>query len=341
MRLFRFPLVMLALAAVGGLAYFAQEVAPLGSRMADSAGKLVASLSDEQKNDCMFGFDDQERVNWIFVPMQDQDKKPTRKGLRLEKMSPKQRQTVLDLLKTGTSDSGFKQAVTIMSLEAVLHDLEKNGAMVRNPGWYFVTIFGQPARTGKWGWRIEGHHLSLNFTIVDGKVASATPAFFGANPAEIKTGPRKGTRVLKDVEDSARELFKSLDAGQQKAALQAKAFGEPTQHEPAEKAGKPVGLAGAKMNESQKGMLKQLLKAYVDRMPTPIATAQWKKVTDAGLDSIYFAYTGGTKDGEPHTYRVQGPSFIVQFLNTQEDAQRNKANHIHSAWRELPSDFGL
>lgn len=341
MKSLRVLIAVVAIAAIGGLAYFADEQAPLGSRMADVAQKFLQSLSEEQKNKCSYAFDDKERVNWIFVPMQDKDKNPTRKGLRLEQMNKEQRQIVLDLLKTGTSDSGFKQAVTIMSLENILHDLEKNGAMVRNPGWYFVTIFGQPARTGKWGWRIEGHHLSLNFTIVDGEVASATPAFFGANPAEIKTGDRKGTRILKDVEDLARELFQSLDDDQKKVALQAKPFGELAQHEPAEKVGTPVGLAGAKMNEKQKGLLEQLLKAYTSRMPAAIAAAQWKKVTKDGFDNAYFAYTGGVKDGEPHTYRVQGPTFIVQFLNTQTDAQGNVANHIHSAWRELPSDFGL
>lgn len=341
MKSLRLLIAIAALAAFGSLAYFADEQAPLGSRMADSAQKLLHLLSDEQKSKCVYSFDDKERVNWIFIPMQDKEKKPTRKGLRLEQMTDAQQQAVLDLVKTGTSDTGYKQAVTIMSLEQILHDLEKNGAMVRNPGWYFVTMFGQPARTGKWGWRIEGHHLSLNFTIVDGEVASATPAFFGANPAEVKTGDRKGLRVLKDVEDSARELFQTLDDEQKKAALQAKPFGEPSQHESAEKVGTPVGIAGAKLNGKQKGLLEQLLKAYTARMPAPVAAAQWKKVSGDGLDRVYFAYSGGVKDGEPHTYRVQGPSFIVQFLNTQTDAQNNVANHIHSAWRELPSDFGL
>jgi hypothetical protein len=172
-------------------------------------------------------------------------------------------------------------------------------------------------------------------------VASATPAFFGANPAEVKTGDRMGLRVLKDVEDAARELFQALDEAQKKVALQTKSFGEPSQHESAEKVGMPIGIAGDKLTDKQKDLLEKLLKAYTARMPGPVAAAQWKKVAGDGLDRVYFAYTGGVKDGEPHTYRVQGPSFIVQFLNTQTDAQNNAANHIHSAWRELPSDFGL
>jgi len=340
-KLLRAFAVVAIVAALGGVAYFADEKAPLGARMADAADNLLVSLNDEQRAKIAFGFDDKERVNWIFVPMQDAQKRPTRKGLRLEEMTDGQKKAVLDLLKTGLSDSGFEQAVTIMSLETILADLEKGGAMVRNPGWYFVSVFGKPARTGKWGWRVEGHHLSLNFTVIDGQVASATPALFGANPNEIKAGPKVGQRVLKDVEDAARELFKSLDDEQKKLALQEKHFGEPTQHVAAEKPGAPVGLPVTKMNDKQKEQLENVLKAYTARMPEPVAAAQWKNVRAGGMDKIHFAYTGSLKDGEPHTYRVQGPTFVVQFLNVQADSAKNPANHIHSAWRELPSDFGL
>jgi hypothetical protein len=341
MKMMRVTAAALALVVVGGVAYLAKDREPTGSRMADAAQKFVDGLTAEQKAKATFAFDDKERTKWIFVPVQTADRKPGRKGLRLEEMTEDQKKAVLDLLRTGTSDSGFKQAVTIMSLEALLHDLEKNGAMVRNPGWYFVSVFGTPAKTGKWGWRIEGHHMSLNFTVADGKVQSATPAFFGANPADIKTGDRKGQRVLPEVEDLARELFKSLDDEQKKVALQPKHFGEPTDKSVSEKIGKPVGLAAAKMTDAQKATLTKLLKAYTARMPEDVAQAQWKSVTDGGIDAVQFAYTGGTEPGEGHTYRVQGPSFIVQFLNVQADSAKNPANHIHSAWRELPSDFGL
>lgn len=341
MKLVRIVAVVVIVAGLGGVAYWAKETEPLAGRMADAANKLLDSVNADQKAKIAFDFDDKERTNWIFVPMQDKDRMPTRKGLRLEEMNADQKQIVLDLLKTGTSESGFKSAVTIMSLESILHELEKNGAMVRNPDWYFVTIFGKPAKSGKWGWRIEGHHLSLNFTIIDGQVASATPAFFGANPAEVKAGERKGEKTINDVDDLARELFKSLDDEQKRTALQPKHFGEPTAHVPAEKIGTPVGLSAEKMTAAQKEVLTKLLKAYVDRMPTDIANAQWKSVTDAGLDKATFAYTGGIGPGQPHTYRVQGPTFIVQFLNVQADSAQNPANHIHSAWREVPSDFGL
>src|SRR5262249_54171239 len=146
-------------------------------------------------------FDSKERTNWHFVPLQDKEKRPTRKGLPLGEMNEEQRKAALALVSAGTSPEGDKKATTIMSLETILRELERGGAMVRDPAWYFFTVFGTPSKTGKWGWRVEGHHLSLNFTLDGGKVISATPAFFGANPATVMQGPRKGLRTLPEAED--------------------------------------------------------------------------------------------------------------------------------------------
>ena len=191
--------------------------------MTRAATKLFESLNPEQKAKGTFRFDDKERTNWYFTPRQTPDKKPQRRGLRLEDMTVEQKSAALELVRSGTSAGGYTKATTIMSLESILHDLEK-GVWCRNPEWYFFSIFGTPAKTGKWGWRVEGHHLSLNFTIEDGKVLGSTPAFFGANPAEVKNGPRKGLRTLPEADDRARELFASLDEAQKKTAYQEKAF---------------------------------------------------------------------------------------------------------------------
>ena len=162
--------------------------------MTGAAERFLASLDAKQKTKAAYDFDDKERTNWYFTPQQ-KDRKATRKGLPLEDMSEKQKELAVDLLKAGTSEGGFKEATTIMSLESILAKLEaKKGQMVRDPQWYFFTLFGTPSKTGKWGWRVEGHHLSLNFTIDGGKVVSATPAFMGANPAEVKSGEKKGLR---------------------------------------------------------------------------------------------------------------------------------------------------
>jgi hypothetical protein len=340
----RILLVGALLVGLAGLTALSQEGPdkPVGLRMAAAAEKLLDSLSAEQKAKAAFAFDDKERTNWNFVPLQDKDKKPTRKGLRMDQMKDEQRQLALDLLKAGTSTSGYGKATTIMSLEAILRELEKGGAMVRDPGWYFVSLFGTPSKTGKWGWRIEGHHLSLNFTVDKGKVLSATPAFFGANPAKVRDGDKKGLRTLPESEDFARDLFASLDVDQQKVALQPKQFGEPQAGKPAPDVGKPVGLAAAKMTNDQRDLLQNLIRGYTERMPPEVATAQREEVRKAGLEAVHFAFAQDKdKPGQPYTYRVQGPTFVIEFLNVQADSAGNPANHIHSCWRNLAGDFGL
>jgi hypothetical protein len=341
MKLTRILLALGALSLAAGVAWVAQQTEPPGVAMTAAAQQFLGTLSAEQKAKATFPFDSKERTRWFFTPQQDRNRKATRKGLPLAAMSDGQKKAALALVAAGTSKHGNTQALTIMSLEAVLHDLEKGGAMVRNPDWYFFTVFGTPAKTGRWGWRVEGHHLSLNYVIEGGKVVSATPAFFGANPATVKNGPRKGTRTLPQAEDLARELFQSLDEGQQKVAYRKQNFGEAKEASvrPVEVAA-PEGLAAAKMTEKQRGLLRRLVEAYARRLAPEVAAEQMKQVREGGLENIHFAYAGGTNAGVPHTYRVQGPSFVIEFLNTQSDGAGNPANHIHSVWRNMKGDFG-
>jgi hypothetical protein len=313
---------------------------PAGVQMAASAEKLLSGLNKDQKVKAALDFDDKDRTNWHFVPYQE-NKKALRKGLPLEEMTADQRKAALDLLKAGTSPDGYTKATTIMSLESILRELEKNGAMVRNPDWYFFTVFGTPGKTGKWGWRVEGHHLSLNFVIEDGKVIASTPAFFGANPATLKQGAKKGQRTLPEAEDLARDLFKSLDDDQKKVALQEKAFGEIEEGKARPNVGDARGLAGTKMTKAQKKTLEKLIQSYANRMPPEVADVELKQVEEAGLDKVHFAFTGGVDEGDKHTYRIQGPTFVVEFLNVQDDSAKNAANHIHSSWRNIKGDFGL
>jgi hypothetical protein len=342
MKLKQLLLVGLLAAGLVGAACLSKEEASVGAQMSDTAAKLVNSLSDDQKSKALFAFDDKERTNWNFVPLQDKDKNPTRKGLRFEQMSVEQKDMAKALLRAGTSGSGYEKATTIMSLESILADLEKGGAMVRKPGWYFVSIFGTPSKTGKWGWRIEGHHLSLNFVIEGGKVVAATPAFFGANPAEIRMGPKKGFRTLPEAEDLAKRLFNSLDDEERKIALQNEQFPEIEQGKPVAHPGPPRGLPATKMNEKQRELLHKLIQSYADRMPANIAQAEMNKVKAAGMDKIHFAFAQSLdKPGKPYTYHVQGPTFLIEFLNVQKDSAGNPANHIHSCWRNLTGDFGI
>ena len=344
-KLLRMFLLFVAVGGFATVAIVSQEAAPVSTQMADAADKFAASLSDDQKKKLSFDLDDKHRTGWYFTPQQDNKAMTsTRKGLRFEELSDEQKKLALDLLKTGTSRTGYNQAVTIMSLEGILKDTEpkKVGGMIRNPEWYFISFFGKPSKTGKWGWRFEGHHLSVNFTVDRGQVASVTPFFFGANPAVVKAGDKKGQRTLPEVEDLARDLIKSLDADQQQLAFKGeKSFPDVAEATAAASPGEPVGIVGGKLDDKQKETLFKLIKAYTDRMPEAIGSAEYNSVKGAGLDKVHFAYTGDTAPGKPYTYRIQGPSFIVEFLNVQADGSGNPANHIHSVWRHLPSDFGL
>ena len=340
-RLYRFAAVAVCLAALAGVALVAQATRTAGAKMATAANTFVSSLTPEQKAKACFPFESPERVNWNFIPLQDKDKKPLRKGIKLEDLSDGQKAAALNLLKAGLSEKAYGQATTIMSLENVLKELEGNGANTRNPNWYFVSIFGEPSNEGKWGWRVEGHHLSVNLTLDKGVVVSATPIQLGANPAEVKEGARKGLRTLPEIEDLAKELIKSLDAEQTKIARQAKQF-EEVQAKPRVKESAPVGLAQAKMTDAQKATLWKLMEAYANRAVDDAAQDELKRAKDAGLDKVHFAYCiEEDKPGKPYTYRVQGPTFMIEFLNVQADSGKNPANHIHSAWRRLPADFGL
>jgi hypothetical protein len=342
MKLKQLLWVGILVAGLAGAACLSQESETAGVQMSDAAAKLVSSFNEDQKSKGLFAFDDNERINWHFVPLQDAKKNPTRKGLRMEQMSGEQQEMAKALLRAGTSRSGFEKATTIMSLEAILAELEKGGAMVRKPGWYFVSIFGTPSKSGKWGWRIEGHHLSLNFVVDRGKIVASTPAFFGANPAEIKMGPRKGLRTLPEAEDLAKQLFASLDDGQRRLALQPKQFPEIEQGKPIAQPGPPKGLPASKMNEKQRDLLQKLIQSYADRMPSNIARAEMEDVKANGFEKIHFAFAQAAEEpGKPYTYHVQGPTFLIEFLNIQADSARNPANHIHSCWRDLKGDFGI
>jgi hypothetical protein len=341
MKLSRLVATLFLAACLAGVAYVGQQIESAGNSMASAAEELVGSLTDEQKAKAVFPFDSKERTNWHFIPMQDAAKKPTRKGLPLQEMTGEQRKAALKLVKAGTSAAGNKAALTIMSLEAILRDLEKKGAMVRNPDWYFFTVFGKPSKSDKWGWRVEGHHLSLNFVVDNGKIGASTPAFFGANPATVMGGTRKGLRTLPEAEDLAKELFKSLGDEQQKVAFQAKQFPEIKQGTADSGVGAPRGLKAENMSEKQRSILVKLVQSYASRLPDQVSKEQIRQVKEAGIDKIHFAYAGGLEPGKPYTYRLQGPTFVVEFLNVQPDSAGNPANHIHSVWRNLKGDFGV
>jgi hypothetical protein len=339
----RFAALALTLAGIVGVALIGKSAPETtGGKMKSAADAFLASLTPEQKKKATFDFNNEHRTKWFFTPQQDAEKKFTRKGVRLEEMTAEQKKAAMALLKSGLSAKGYEQATTIVGLENLLGELEgAKGKMVRNTGWYFVSVFGEPSNTGKWGWRFEGHHLSVNYTLDKGEVVVGAPMLFASNPAEVKDGAKKGLRPLPDIEDHVRALIKSLSADQDKVAKQPKAFPEIKEGQPKAEVGPPVGITADKLTAEQKATLVKLLQAYADRMPEELSAAEMKRVKDTPDAKLYFAYSGSATPGEPYTYRVQGPEFVVEFLNVQADSAGNKANHIHSAWRRLPIDFGL
>jgi Protein of unknown function (DUF3500) len=332
----------LAVVVVAAVTLVGQAPPPAAARMTDAAKKFLATLDPTQTKKASFAFDDKHRLAWFFTPQQNKDKQFTRKGVRLEEMTAPQKAAAMDLLKSGLSAKGYEQATTIIGLEQLLFNLEgPKGAMTRNQNWYFVSVFGEPSNTGNWGWRFEGHHLSVNYTLGKGEVVSATPMLLASNPADVKTGDKKGLRPLPEIEDHARALIKSLTPEQDKAAKQAKDFAEIKEGQPTAGVGPAVGITSDKLTADQKDTLFKLLKAYADRMPDDLAANEMKRAKATPAEKLHFGYSGSAEPGKPYTYRVQGTEFVVEFLNVQADSAKNPANHIHSAWRLLPGDFGV
>jgi hypothetical protein len=323
-------LALASLAVIGVALWAGAMMDHTGNQMAVAADRFLKALDKQQAEQAKFTFDSPERLNWHFIPR-------PRKGLPIKTMTPEQRALAFGLLHTGVGASGYLKATTIMSLEAVLRDLEQGGRMVRDPELYYFSIFGEPG-SGKWGWRVEGHHLSLNFALDGGKIISATPAFFGANPAEVRQGPRQGLRTLADIEDRALRLVQALDSDQQKKAViddeaPRDVRSANTPQPPTEA---PVGIVAGDLRPEQKEMLKVLVETYAEEMPPEVAQAWLDEIRTAGPEKILFAWFGPTDRSQGHAYRVQGPTFLIEFNNTQ-----NGANHIHSFWRNMLGDFGI
>ena len=328
-------LLLLGLLALSSTSLRAHDA---GHQMAEIANSLLSILDEGQKAKATFAFDADERLNWHFIPR-------TRKGLPMKEMSPQQRLLATALLNSGLSHDGARKAVTIMSLEEFLW--QKEGAAAkdeaakaavrakRDPEKYYVSIFGTPADQGIWGWRIEGHHLSMNFTIKDGTLLRATPSFFGSNPGEVREGPLTGLRVLHVEEEMGRSLVKSLSEEQLKKALVAPAAPKEmlTAAERWVNPLQPDGLSIEDMNPEQKKMLNTLVEEYLRRLRPEIADEALAEIAKSG--PIFFAWAGEKDRGQPHYYRVQGKTFLLEYDNVQ-----NEANHVHCVWRSFNGDFG-
>jgi hypothetical protein len=323
-----------------GLTYFALNNP--GETMTDAAEAFVESLDAEQKKMALMEYGAPERLGWHFIP------KDHRKGLQIKHMTETQRNKAQQLLKSALSEMGYSKATQIMELEKVLNEFEEGkGRWARDHQRYYVTIFGKPGPDAKWGLSYEGHHLSLNFVVEKGRLISTTPQFYATNPAlvknENKVGVKVGTRVLAKEETLAFDLVQSLKPKQAKVAILAekapKEIREPGSAQPPTAA--PEGIAYSKLSIDQRNTMLNLIEEYANAMPALIAKQRIDRLHYDGLDKIHFAWAGPTEPGIGHYYRIQGPSFLIEFVNTQPDAAGNPANHIHCVWRDMHGDFAI
>jgi len=304
------------------------------SGIAAAANKFMVGLSVQQKTKAQFEFTDSERYDWHYVPK-------SRKGLSLKEMSESQYAAALDLLRMALSDTGFQKTTSIIQLENILREVEGRPASddYRDPGKYYFSIFGNPANDSTWGWRIEGHHVAFNFVVHNNTIVSGTPGFLGSNPAIVLSGPEKGKYILKNETELGLALLRSLDTGQSKKAII-------DNNAPAEiitgnsrKAmiENPQGILYNELKAEQQAMFMQLLSIYIHRYTRLFAIEIMKEIETAGLNNLRFAWAGSQQSGpgNPNYYRIQGPTIIIEYDNTQ-----NNANHIHTVIRDLKNDFG-
>ena len=322
------PIVFVALAIVTAGAATMADNAEQTASMAKAATAFLETLTPDQRTAAMFPFDGEDRFDWHFIPRE-------RKGVPLKTMTEAQQAAALALVQTSLSAEGYDKAERIRQLEQILY--EREGRDIRDTELYFFMVFGEPSASGTWAWRYEGHHISHSWTVIDGALSSTTPQFFGTNPAYVREGNRAGERVLGAEDYLARTLLGSLSGDDLEAALISDEAPRDilTSSEREAAMQDDVGVAYSQLDGNQQATLWALIEEYAVVQPAPISEERLSKVRAAGLADIKFAWMGSVMAGEPHYYRVQGPTFLIEYDNVQ-----NEANHAHSVWRDFDGDFG-
>jgi hypothetical protein len=323
-----------AAVAAGALAWprsARAQVADAGRQaMAGAATAFLGTLDARQRRRAVFPFADAERMNWHYIPRR-------REGLTFKDMAPAARTAAHELMKASLSAIGYAKAVNVIALEEVLRQIEMLG-LSRDPENYAFTVFGTPGASAPWGWRVEGHHLSLNFTLVPGRPVAVTPAFMGANPATVRTGPRAGLRTLADEQDLGLALARGIDpALRARVVIATSSLGDvvsgPGRRELFDKP--PAGVPLAALGGDQRALALRLVETYARNMRSEVADDELRRMRAAGLEQVHFAWAGPVDPARPHYYRIHGPTLLIEYDNTQNDA-----NHVHSVWHDPVNDFG-
>jgi hypothetical protein len=306
-----------------------------GNDLYKTANVFLNSLDKDQKVRAQYPFDSSERYRWHYVPLND------RKGISINELNAQQKDAAIALMKSALSEKAFKKASQIMALEVVLKALEnrQQNDNYRDPGKYFFTVFGAPSISGVWGWRLDGHHLSFSFSSEDNKIVSGTPGFMGANPAVVLSGPEKGLEILKEENELAFDFLKELNADQlSKAIIDSVAPGDiVTTNSRKAMIDNAKGIGFLNLTAPQKTIFTRLISLYIHRYTRLFATAMMHDIESAGMDKLLFAWAGSRENGvgNKRYYRIQGPTIIIEFDNTQ-----NNGNHVHTVVRDLKHDFG-
>ena len=322
------PIVFVILAIITAGTGVVRSNADQAASMTEAAQAFLETLTPGQRSAAMFSFNGEERFDWHFIPRE-------RKGVPLKTMTAAQREAALGLVQASLSAEGYDKSERIRQLEQILY--EREGRDIRDAQLYFFMVFGEPSTSGTWAWRYEGHHISHSWTVIDGELSSTTPQFFGANPGYVRQGNSAGERVLGREEHLARSLLGSLSGANLEAAMLSDEAPSDilTSAERQAAMQDDAGVSYSELNTNQQDTLWTLIEEYAAVQPTATAEERLSKVRAAGLNAIKFAWMGGVNEGEPHYYRVQGPTFLIEYDNVQ-----NEANHIHSVWRDFDGDFG-
>jgi hypothetical protein len=297
--------------------------------MREAAERFLATLPDKQRATAMRPFDDADRFDWHYTPR-------SRNGMPLKELDPRGRDAAHALLRTALSAAGYRKVTNIIELELVLRELETFGLM-RDPEKYYLTFYGAPSRSERWGWRFEGHHLSLNFTLAGDRIAVDTPSFFGANPAMVQSGPKKGFRALGDEHDAGWAVLDSLSEAQRReAVISTRTYGDiVTSNRDKVDPLEAAGLPASKLDERQRALLWKIVETYASSFEPGLADARLARARMDGIEALRFAWAGSTTRGGQHYYRVQGKLFLIEY-----DASQDGGNHIHTVWRDYAGDFG-
>jgi hypothetical protein len=299
---------------------FAAAPAAQNAAMTRTAADFVAQLRPGLKAECVQPLESDDRLRWSYFPGR-------RKGIALKEMNAQERAAAFAMLRAALSSQGYAKTEGVIVLEGVLR---------RDPDLYYLTLFGTPSPERPWSWRFEGHHISLHFSSATGRLVSETPAFFGADPARVSSGPHAGLRVLASEEDLAKKLLGTFDARQRRTAVVSGDAPSDIRFGPGRPSvPEPAGLAAADMTEAQRTLLRELIAVYTGNLREDMARAQTAKIEKAGIEKVRFAWEGGATEGQGHYYRIQGPTFVIEYDNTQD-----RANHVHSVFRDLEDDFG-